>query len=181
MSLYMYTATGQGLTTHWGRLFDVNKNILSLRSFIASFKRISLKFDFIHFFFHVFIHVYGPGTGTDSPKGTSFDANKKCLVTSSICCIHPVWSESSLCTQLVAEDPSFLHADSEDSDQTGRMPRMIWVFAGRTDHFLIFKVTLALWMSNLTKNVCLHPFPWTEWWILAKLYVLYHGIIKRID
>ena len=32
--------------------------------------------------------------------------------------ICPVWSESSLCAQLVAKDQSFLHADSEDSDQT---------------------------------------------------------------
>ena len=46
--------------------------------------------------------------------------------------IRPVNSESSLCAQWVAKDPSFLHADSEDSDQTGRMPRLIWVFAGRT-------------------------------------------------
>ena len=29
-------------------------------------------------------------------------------------CIRPVWSESSLCAQWVANDPSFLHADSED-------------------------------------------------------------------
>ena len=36
--------------------------------------------------------------------------------------IRPVWSESSLCAQWVAKDSSFLHADSEDSDQTGRMP-----------------------------------------------------------
>ena len=28
--------------------------------------------------------------------------------------IHPVWSESSLCTQWTAKDPSFLHVDSED-------------------------------------------------------------------
>ena len=34
-------------------------------------------------------------------------------------------SESSLCTEWVAKDPSFLHADSEDSDQTGQMPRLI--------------------------------------------------------
>ena len=27
---------------------------------------------------------------------------------------------------------------SEDSDQTGRMPRLIWVFAGRKDHFVDF-------------------------------------------
>ena len=33
--------------------------------------------------------------------------------------IRPVWSESTLCTQWVAKDPRFLHADSEDSDQTG--------------------------------------------------------------
>ena len=52
--------------------------------------------------------------------------------------IRPVWSESSLCAQWVAKDPSFLHADSEDSDQTGRMPRLIWVFAGRTCHFVGF-------------------------------------------
>ena len=32
---------------------------------------------------------------------------------------------SSLCAQLVAKDPSFLHADSKDSDQTGRMLRLI--------------------------------------------------------
>ena len=35
--------------------------------------------------------------------------------------IRSVWSESSLCAQWVAKGPSFLHADSEDSDQTGRM------------------------------------------------------------
>ena len=51
--------------------------------------------------------------------------------------IRPVWSESSLCAQWVAKDPSFLHADSEDSDQTGRMPRLIWVFAGRTLIWLV--------------------------------------------
>ena len=44
--------------------------------------------------------------------------------------ICPVWSESSLCTQWIAQDPKFLHADSEDSDQTGQMPRLIWVFTG---------------------------------------------------
>ena len=34
-------------------------------------------------------------------------------------------SKSPLCSQWIAKDPSFLHADSEDSDQTGRMPRLI--------------------------------------------------------
>ena len=30
----------------------------------------------------------------------------------------------------------FLHADSENSDQTGRMSRLICVFAGRRGHFV---------------------------------------------
>ena len=51
--------------------------------------------------------------------------------------IYPVWSESSLCAQWVAKDPRFLHADSEDSDQTGRTPRLIRVFAGRTLTLLV--------------------------------------------
>ena len=38
--------------------------------------------------------------------------------------ICPVWSESSQCAQWVAEDRMLHHADSEDSDQTGRMPRL---------------------------------------------------------
>ena len=40
-------------------------------------------------------------------------------------------SESSQCAHWVAKDPRYLHADSEVSDQTGRMPRLIWVFAAR--------------------------------------------------
>ena len=32
----------------------------------------------------------------------------------------------------------FLQTDSECSDQTGRMPRLILVFAGRTCHFVGF-------------------------------------------
>ena len=35
--------------------------------------------------------------------------------------------QSSLCAQWVAKDPSFLHADSEDSYLTGQMPRLCWV------------------------------------------------------
>ena len=54
--------------------------------------------------------------------------------------IRPVWSESSLCAQQVVKGQMFLHAVSEDSDQTGRMPRLIWVFAGRTGHFVGFVV-----------------------------------------
>ena len=40
-----------------------------------------------------------------------------------------------MCAQLVAKDPSFLHADSEDPDQNGRM--LICVFAWRTVTLLV--------------------------------------------
>ena len=46
-------------------------------------------------------------------------------------------SEDSDQPQWIAKDPRFLHAASEDSDQTGRMPRLIWVFAGRTATLLV--------------------------------------------
>ena len=72
--------------------------------------------------------------------------------------IRPVWSESSLCAQWVAKDPSFLHADSEDSDQTGRMPRLIWVFAGHTCHFGDF--VMRWLMSYLFPNI---GSPWPMW------------------
>ena len=51
--------------------------------------------------------------------------------------IRPVWSESSLYAQWVAKGPSFLHVDCEDSDQTWRMPRLIWVLAGHTLTLLV--------------------------------------------
>ena len=46
--------------------------------------------------------------------------------------IRPVWSESLLWARWVAKGSVRLQADSEDSDQTGRMRRLIWVFAERT-------------------------------------------------
>ena len=52
-------------------------------------------------------------------------------------CAHPP-SLIRVFAQWVAKDPSFLHADSEGSDQTGQMPRLIWVFAGRRVILLFF-------------------------------------------
>ena len=39
MILYMYIALGQGQTTPRGQRFDFNRNVLSLHSFVASFKK----------------------------------------------------------------------------------------------------------------------------------------------
>ena len=67
----MYIALGQGQTIPRGQSSDANKNVLSLHSFVASFKKMSLKSDFIQFF-HDLIHVYSPGAGEDSIQGTKF-------------------------------------------------------------------------------------------------------------
>ena len=67
----MYIAPGQGQTAPRGQNLDVNRKALSLYPFVASFKEISLKIDFIHFF-HDLIHVYSPRAGAYSPQGTKF-------------------------------------------------------------------------------------------------------------
>ena len=67
----MYIAPGQGQTAPSGQNLDVNRKALSLYPFVVSFKEISLKSDFIHFF-HDLIHVYSPRAGAYSPQGTKF-------------------------------------------------------------------------------------------------------------
>ena len=75
--------------------------------------------------------------------------------------IHTIWSESWLCAQWVAEDPRFLRAESEDSatlsfhwahsedsDKTVCMPRLIWVFAGRTGHSESFVMLRFKFLGN---------------------------------
>ena len=63
MILYMYIAPEQGLTTPLGRNFNVNRNILSLRSSVASLKKISVKSDFIQFFSHILYMYISAGQG----------------------------------------------------------------------------------------------------------------------
>ena len=46
--------------------------------------------------------------------------------------IRPVWSDSSLSAWKKFGSLSTHWAHRENSDHTGRMPRLIWVFAGRT-------------------------------------------------
>ena len=72
----MYIAAGHGQTTHRGQNFDVNRNLWSLQSFATSFKKISLKSDFIHFFFMILYMCIAPGQGETAPRGQSFDVNR---------------------------------------------------------------------------------------------------------
>ena len=95
--LYMYKASGKRLTTSWDRNFNVNRNILSLRSFVASLKKISLKSDFIpfffFFFFSFFIHVYSRRSGADNHRGQNFDVNRNLL---SLCSFATSFKKFSL-------------------------------------------------------------------------------------
>ena len=61
--------------------------------------------------------------------------------------ICPVWLESSLFAWRKLRSLASHWAHSEDSDQTGQMPRLIWVFAGCTCHFVGFVLRL-LKLSN---------------------------------
>ena len=54
--------------------------------------------------------------------------------------IHLVWSESLLSAWRNLWSLTSHWEHSEDTDQTGRMPRLIWVFAGRTGDFVGFCV-----------------------------------------
>ena len=51
--------------------------------------------------------------------------------------IRPVWSESSLSAGRKCGSLATHWAHSDDSDQTGRMPRLMWVFAERTVILLV--------------------------------------------
>ena len=81
MILYMYkhVAPGQGLTTPRGRNFYVNRNILSLWSFVASFKKNLFEVWFYAIFFMILYMYIAPGQGQTAPWGQSFNVNRNVL------------------------------------------------------------------------------------------------------
>ena len=79
--------------------------------------------------------------------------------------LRSAWAESSLCALWVAKDPRFLHADSEDSDQTGRMFRLIWVFARRRLILLVLSCRGSYFIKGLTEFSC------ELWNLLLPLYL----------
>ena len=60
--MHVYSPSA-GADNLFGTKVDINRKPLSLCPFVASFKTISLKFDFKHVFLYVFPHVYSPGQG----------------------------------------------------------------------------------------------------------------------
>ena len=75
----------QGQTTNWGQNVYDNREAFSLCPYVASFKMISSKSDFIHIL-NDFIHVYSSGARAEYPLGTNFWWQQKALITSTICC-----------------------------------------------------------------------------------------------
>ena len=72
--------------------------------------------------------------------------------------IRAVWSESSLSARRNCASLAIQNVPSEDSDQTARMRRLIWIFAGRT---LVSKGTfsdvwrgtvIGVWWNQRTLN-----------------------------
>ena len=79
--------------------------------------------------------------------------NERPAKTQNILGIRPVWSESSLCAWRNIGSLATHWAHSEDSDQTGRMPRLIWVFAGRTLILLVCHVVAQVF-STVRSHSC---------------------------
>ena len=90
----MFIAQGQGQTAPRGQNFDVNRKALSLYPFVASFKKISLKSDFIQIF-HDLIHVYCRGAECRQPSGDKVLMSTELLVTSVICCKFQIIDDNS--------------------------------------------------------------------------------------
>ena len=75
VSPYVYSP-GQGQTIRWGQNVDDNRKAFSLCPYIARFKMISLKSDFIHSF-NDFIHIHSHGARAETPLGTNFRCQQK--------------------------------------------------------------------------------------------------------
>ena len=67
---YVYSPR-QGQTIHWGQNFDDNRKTFSLCPYVASFKMVSSKSDFMHIL-NDFIHVYRHGARGRNPLETNF-------------------------------------------------------------------------------------------------------------
>ena len=84
VSPYVYSP-GAGADNPLGTNFDDNRNAFSLCPYVACFKIISSKSDFVHNC-NDFIHVYSPVARAENPLGTNFWCQQKVLITSTIYC-----------------------------------------------------------------------------------------------
>ena len=76
--------------------------------------------------------------------------------------ICPVWSESSLSAWRKLGSLATHWAHSKDSDQTRRMPRLIWVFAGSRGQFVGFVMRQLIYshLQNRELTFCRNKYYW---------------------
>ena len=77
--------------------------------------------------------------------------------------IHPVWSESSLSAWRKLGSLATHWVHSEDSDQTGWMPRLIWVLAGCTVILLVLSRGGSIMLKPHRPNFRIMAAPVAEW------------------
>ena len=105
--------------------------------------------------------------------------------------IRPDWSESSLSAWRKLGALATHWAHSEDSDQTGRMPKLIWIFAGRTVILLALSrggsfILFQRHLHNTAKQLHFYHDPQTETFLSIKrakhtgLADLQHHIVSKI-
>ena len=91
----------QGQTIHWWQKFYDNRKAFSLCPYVASFKMISSKSDFIHIFFIILYIYIAPRQGKTNPWGQNFDVSRKLLP------LRPFVAKKSLWIQILY---TFFHA-----------------------------------------------------------------------
>ena len=83
--------------------------------------------------------------------------------------IRRVWSKSSLSAWRNIGASATHWAHSEDSDQTGRMPRLIWVFAGRTVILLVLSWGGSFYYSQ--PPAWAHPVPGIQQKVIHSIHI----------
>ena len=91
LEVWFYTVNVhyQGQTAPRGQSFDVNRYVLSLHSFVASFKKNVFEIWFYKIFFSWF-NTCSPGAGAERPQGTKFWCQQKGLITFPIFITFPI-------------------------------------------------------------------------------------------
>ena len=77
--------------------------------------------------------------------------------------IHTIWSSSSLSAWRSIGSLVTYRAQNEDSDQTGRTSRLIWVFAGRSGQLFVFSCCSS---NDIQPLQLTHPchLSWVSFW-----------------
>ena len=78
--------------------------------------------------------------------------------------IHPVWSESSMSAWRKCGSLTTYKAHSEESDQTGQLPSLVWAFTGRLCHFVGFVMRLLKCYNPCYAVVLLKFLKWATTW-----------------